>query len=204
MKGLTKKQQSILSFIEAYLAENGECPSVREIAEKHNISAPSSYMQLKALEKKGKILMHQGRGKGIRLKGETRKKLLLVPFYGKKPHSKDVSSTLSEERAEFLFPEGASSDGYFAFIATSDEMKNAGILKGDILCFSRDASFKNGDIVAVSATEAEDDEIIVRRIFSSPSRFELRPENDSVSSLFCQRPMVHGILYESWRNYDGS
>jgi SOS-response transcriptional repressor LexA len=53
MRGLTERQQEILDFIRAYVAEHGYPPIVREFAEPFGFSFQGAVRHINALERKG-------------------------------------------------------------------------------------------------------------------------------------------------------
>ena len=55
MKQITEKQQSVYNFILDYFMVNGYSPSIREIANKFNVTVKTSLDHVIALQKKGYI-----------------------------------------------------------------------------------------------------------------------------------------------------
>lgn len=63
---ITKKQQAVLDFIEAYSAKNGFAPSTYDIAEAFGWNSQNSaHLHLKALEARGLIKIARGVARGI-------------------------------------------------------------------------------------------------------------------------------------------
>jgi repressor LexA len=52
MKGLTKRQNEVLGFLEFYIDQNKFPPTIREISQNFQISVKGAYDHVKALEKK--------------------------------------------------------------------------------------------------------------------------------------------------------
>lgn len=71
MNELTRRQQEILDWIVAYIAANGESPTLRELADGFDFPAPSYVREhLNALERKGWISRRKQKKRSIRvLKG---------------------------------------------------------------------------------------------------------------------------------------
>jgi SOS-response transcriptional repressor LexA len=68
MIGLTHKQRDCLSFIRAYMAEHGICPSYREMREALALKSTSGSARLVlALEERGHIRRLPGRGRAIEI-----------------------------------------------------------------------------------------------------------------------------------------
>jgi repressor LexA len=64
---LTVTQQRILRFIRDSIADQGEAPTVAELAEAVSLRPSSVHYQLRELEAKGSIVREPGQARGIRL-----------------------------------------------------------------------------------------------------------------------------------------
>ena len=65
---LTRRQASILRFIESHIADRGYPPSVREVGEQFDIVSPNGVMcHFHALEAKGVIERDHNISRGIRV-----------------------------------------------------------------------------------------------------------------------------------------
>jgi repressor LexA len=67
MKGLTKRQNEVLGFLEFYIDQNKFPPTIREISQNFQISVKGAYDHVKALEKKGFIRTQDGRSRAIEI-----------------------------------------------------------------------------------------------------------------------------------------
>lgn len=64
---LTKREQDVLSFIKAFMVQNGYTPTIRDIADGvHLQSTSSAHRHFELLVAKGEITMH---GKGYSVRG---------------------------------------------------------------------------------------------------------------------------------------
>jgi len=67
MKGLTKKQAKVLSFIKDFIEKVGWPPSLGQIASHFGVSSKSAYEYVQALVKKGYIIKVPKIARGIKL-----------------------------------------------------------------------------------------------------------------------------------------
>jgi repressor LexA len=64
---LTDRQEQILRHIRMAIADQGEAPTVAELADRVGLAASTVHYQLRELETKGAIVREPGRPRGIRL-----------------------------------------------------------------------------------------------------------------------------------------
>ena len=139
MKDLTGKQQSILEYIESYIAGQGYPPTIREIGEQFSITAKGAYDHLKAIEKKGYIKCEKNRSRAIELLKTSSGSAPLetagvvnIPLLGRVAAGMPI---LAEENIEeyLAFPRVmVPENGVFALRVAGDSMKDAGIYDGVI------------------------------------------------------------------------
>src|SRR5699024_12164869 len=73
MGNLTPKQQRIYDFIQAFAAQHGYPPSVREIGAAVGLKSPSTvHFHLKGLEEAGILVKAEGKTRAITLAGAAR------------------------------------------------------------------------------------------------------------------------------------
>ena len=65
MKELTARQQEYLSYIKAFMREQGIPPAIRDLADHFDVAIRSSYGHVKALEKWGYIKTRPKTTRGI-------------------------------------------------------------------------------------------------------------------------------------------
>jgi repressor LexA len=64
---LTQRQRSVLDFLYAYTLAHGYQPSAREVLDRFRLSSLNSYgVHLRALERKGYLLVAVGRSRGVK------------------------------------------------------------------------------------------------------------------------------------------
>lgn len=157
---LSKRQKRILEMIEAYMAEWGYPPTIREIGDAVGISSTSvvSY-NLRVLERKGYLERSPEVSRGLRLMREEEElppssRGLTIPLLGTiaagepipVPES-DFSPTDYEEIA--VTPDIVSNpEGVYALQVKGDSMIDALIHDGDIVILRHQRTAENGDMVA--------------------------------------------------------
>ena len=153
---LTPRQQEILDFIRNTLEVLGAPPTRAEIANAFGFASHNAAEEhLKALARKGVIVLEPGSARGIRLVEQ-----LGLPLIGSVAAGSPIlavenmlgryalDANLFKPRADFLLRVRGLS------------MINAGILDGDLLAVHRSSEARNGQIVVARL----DDEVTVRAL----------------------------------------
>lgn len=166
---LTPRQQEILDFIRNTLEILGSPPTRAEIASAFGFaSANAAEEHLKALAKKGIIVLEPGAARGIRLVEQ-----LGLPLIGTVAAGSPIlaienvqgryalDASLFKPRADFLLRVRGLS------------MINAGIFDGDLLAVHRTSEARNGQIVVARL----DEEVTVKRFRQHGPMVELIAEN---------------------------
>jgi len=141
---LTNKQDAILIFIKKYIAKNDYPPTVREIAKAVNLSSPATvHVHLKNLIQKGYIKRNDNNHRMLEL---------LVPneFEASIDDKVSIKLVRNNKKNSTLNVLKSSIDKYdevVAFKMDNDNLKDFGILVGDILVFEIDNVFFSDDIV---------------------------------------------------------
>ena len=169
MVKLTPRQQEILDFIRSNVEMLGAPPTRAEIATAFGFSSHNAAEEhLKALAKKGVVVLEQGSARGIRLVEQ-----LGLPLIGSVAAGSPIlavenvqgryalDASLFKPRADFLLRVRGLS------------MLHAGILEGDLLAVHRCAEARNGQIVVARL----DDDVTVKRYRKHGSVVELIAEN---------------------------
>ena len=169
MLKLTPRQQEILDFIRNNVEMLGAPPTRAEIATAFGFASHNAAEEhLKALAKKGVIVLEPGSARGIRLVEQ-----LGLPLIGSVAAGSPIlavenvqgryalDASLFKPRADFLLRVRGLS------------MLHAGILEGDLIAVHRCAEARNGQIVVARL----DDEVTVKRYRKHGSVVELIAEN---------------------------
>lgn len=169
MDRLTPRQQEILDFIRNTLEILGAPPTRAEIASAFGFaSANAAEDHLRALAKKGAVVLEPGAARGIRLVEQ-----LGLPLVGTVAAGSPIlavenvlgryalDATLFRPKADFLLRVRGLS------------MINAGIFDGDLLAVHRTLEARDGQIVVARI----DDEVTVKRLRRHGPVLELMAEN---------------------------
>jgi repressor LexA len=201
MKGLTKRQNEVLGFLEFYIDQNKFPPTIREISQNFQISVKGAYDHVKALEKKGFIRTQDGRSRAIEI--SNRKTETIAKPYENIPILGRVAAgapLLAEENLEGQIPVPKSfldNGSHFALHVKGDSMSGAGILDGDTAILRKQQTANNGEIVVALVDEA----VTLKRFYKEASRVRLQPENPEYYPLYTQDVKVLGKLVTIIRQY---
>ena len=166
---LTPRQREILDFIRNTLENLGAPPTRAEIASafgfaSHN--APEEH--LKALARKGIIVLEPGSARGIRLVEQ-----LGLPLIGSVAAGSPVLAVENVQRRYTVDAALFKPRADFLLRVRGLSMINAGILDGDLLAVHRTSEARNGQIVVARL----DDEVTVKRFHQQDGVIRLIAEN---------------------------
>ena len=180
---LSERQQQVLDFIRATVADRGYPPSVREIGEAVGLSSPSTvHSHLSALVEAGAIRRDPTKPRAIEVLGadasepaaRRRDDLREVPLVGRIAAGRPVLATEDVEDV-FPLPESLVGSGpVFMLRVRGDSMMDAGILDDDLVVVRRQPDAADGDIVAAMV---EGEEATVKRLFRRDGKVVLHAEN---------------------------
>lgn len=193
-KGLTRRQQEILTFIQRYGDAHSYPPSVREIGQALGLTSSSTvHSHLSALEKKGYVRRDPSKPRALEiLKDEHEipaKKVVPLPVVG---HVTAGLPILAQQNIEDYFPlpqEFVRSDECFILKVRGDSMIDAGIYDGDLLVVRRQPTAKDRDIVVARI----DEEATVKRFFKEDGRIRLQPENPRMEPIYARDVAIEGV-----------
>ena len=185
MENLTPRQQEILNFIRSTLEVLGAPPTRLEICSAFGFASPNAAEDhLRALAKKGAIVLEPGSARGIRLVEQLGLPLIgtvaagspllaVENLLGRVPFSPDLFSP----RPDYLLK------------VRGNSMTGAGILDGDLLAVHKTGEAKNGQIVVARLG----DEVTVKRLKYKGGRVELLAENPDYAPIIVSRGTVFAI-----------
>jgi len=194
MEGLTAKQRQILEIIRSFIQEQGQSPTVREVAEIAGLRSSCTVQKhLEALERKGYIKKSHYKYRSIELTGlggfpPILRKMVHVPLVGSVAAGAPL---LAVENIEAVFPLPADivdDEDLFMLRVRGDSMIGAGINDGDYVVARRQASAYNGDIVVALIG----DEATVKRLFREDQKIRLQPENPALEPLIVDDATILG------------
>lgn len=167
--GLTPRQREILDFIRNTLEVLGAPPTRAEIANAFGFaSANAAEEHLKALAKKGNIVLEPGSARGIRLVEQLGLPLIgsvaagspLLAAENQRGHLQ-VDARLFSPRADYLLQ------------VRGNSMTGVGIFDGDLLAVHKTDEAHDGQIVVARLG----DEVTVKRLSRRDGKVELLAEN---------------------------
>lgn len=190
---LTPRQQEILDFIRSSLEVLGAPPTRTEICNAFGFASPNAAEDhLKALAKKGAIVLEAGSARGIRLVEQ-----LGLPLVGSVAAGSpllavenqlgrvQVQAGLFSPRADYLLK------------VRGNSMVDVGILDGDLLAVHKTSEARNGQIVVARLG----DEVTVKRLRRQGRRIELLAENPDFAPIEVEGPLaIEGIAVGLIRN----
>jgi repressor LexA len=192
MKDLSRRQRSILSFIEVFLDENDYPPTIRDIQRELGISSTSVVdYNLKVLEGRNYIRRNRNISRGIELvhRVSNRRNIVTIPVVGQIAAGQpipvpddligsDVTETI--ELSSDLVPD--SGRDLFALRVKGLSMVDALINDGDIVLLKHQQTCENGETVAVWLREQK--ETTLKRFYHEGDRVRLQPANAMMKPIY--------------------
>ncbi len=193
-KGLTRRQQEILTFVHRHSDAHGYPPSVREIGQALGLTSSSTvHSHLSALEKKGYVKRDPSKPRALEILRDEHdiptRKVVSLPVVGQVAAGQPI---LAQQNVEEYFPFPADfikSEESFILHVRGDSMIDAGILDGDLLVVRRQQTAKSGDIVVARLQ----DEATVKRYYRDGDRIRLQPENREMAPIYTRDVAIEGI-----------
>ena len=192
---LTNKQQEVLMYIRKMIRE-GLPPTIREIASEFGFSSTGTVRDyLRALCKKGYILLEEKKSRAIEL---TEKAMLTIPILGRVPAGVPVLAIENVEdyfNVDKLF---AQKDELFFLRVHGDSMIDAGIMPDDLVLVKKQPCAQDRDIVVCRV----DGEVTVKILRSRENKFFLEPANKNYSIISLnERSQIIGKVITAVRKY---
>lgn len=194
-----KKQynsDTVLSFIEKYMADNGYSPSVREVCKGCNIpSTATCFTILNDLAERG--LIEKSRvGENKRRAISVKQHAIKVPLVGTVAAGEPI---FTQENYEDFFSIPSNmfgSDDMFMLKVKGDSMIKIGMFNGDMIIVKKQETAENGEIVVALV----DDSATVKRFFKRGGKFILHPENDDMEDFIFDEVSILGKVVGLIRN----
>ncbi|MCC6790670.1 MAG: transcriptional repressor LexA [Thermomicrobiales bacterium] len=212
MKDLSRRQQSILEFIERFLDENDYPPTIRDIQTDLGISSTSVVdYNLKALEARGYIRRNSKISRGIELvnRGAGRRNVVAIPVIGQIaaglpiPVPGDLEGSDVTETVELGsdLVRGTGQD-LFALRVKGLSMIDAFINDGDVVVLRKQETCENGETVAVWLRDQR--ETTLKKFYLEGDRVRLQPENRTMEPIYtpAENVEVQGRLVTVVRSVD--
>lgn len=184
---LTARQQQVLDLIQQNIIKTGFPPTRAEIAKTLGFKSPNAAEDhLKALAKKGAIILTAGASRGIRLattnpdsninKEESfleKVSQILLPVIGHVAAGNPILAAEHIDREINVDPALFTQQPDFLLKVKGQSMKDIGILDGDLLAVKKYPEARNGQVIVARI----ENEVTVKRFIKKTSHIELLPEN---------------------------
>jgi repressor LexA len=190
---LTPRQREILDFIRNTLEILGAPPTRAEIAGAFGFASPNAAEDhLKALAKKGAVVLDPRSARGIRLVEQ-----LGLPLIGSVAAGSPILA-VENQLGRIQFDPGLFSPrADYLLKVRGNSMTGAGILDGDLLAVHKTSEARNGQIVVARI----EDEVTVKRLHKKGSRIELVAENPDYAPIVVTGPLaIEGLAVGLIRN----
>lgn len=207
-RGLTEKQERILSFIVEYVEDKGYPPSIREIGNHFDISSLRGVtVHLDALERKGYI-KRKNTARAITVIGKTgstspNHSVKFVPLVGTIAAGVPILAAQNVE-GQVPVPEEMVHNitGAFALQVKGDSMIGAHIMPRDLVVIRPQDTANNGDLVAFRLG----DEATVKHIQFTSDGVRLLASNPAYEPIEVKREdsQIIGRVVGLIRNYEGA
>jgi repressor LexA len=166
---LTPRQAEILQLIRDSVEADGAPPTRAEIAKFFGFRSPNAAEEhLRALARKGAIVLEEGRARGIRLLVD-----LGLPLIGRVAAGSPILATEHVQGRYQVDPAMFKPRADYLLRVCGMSMRDAGILDGDLLAVHQTTEVRSGQIVVARLH----DEVTVKRLRRKGNIVELLPEN---------------------------
>jgi len=205
MKGLTKRQSEVLSFLYEFKQEKGYSASYRDIARHFGFSTKAAFDHMKALQKKGAISSEDNVSRSNSIIAtdlvDSDAFTISVPILGRVAAGLPLICEENKD-GEVAIPASllrSRNATYFAMKVKGESMIELGIMDGDLAILEQCETAENGEIVMASLGDY--DGVTLKKFYLHPGNIELRPANPAFNPLFTRACKVLGKLVLSLRSY---
>ena len=203
---LTKKQKTVLTFLQENDASDGGCPSYREIGKRLGIQSTNGVNRhIEALIKKGFIQKAPGKARALRILRGRSPRMISVSMLGTIPAGfPDDSGAQEQLEPVFLQIDPAligvgQTARLFAVQAKGNSMRDAGIVDGDFAVFEDRPAMANEIVAALLDRQST----LKRLIFQGGKAF-LKAENVDFPEMHPQEELtVQGVVVALLRRIGG-
>lgn len=203
---LGKRQIAIYDFIRTYTDEHGYPPSVREIGAAVGLASPSTvHMHLKVLEERGLIKRDSKKPRTIEVMDDRADKadaqqplanvtedvasnVIRLPLVGRVAAGVPILAEQNVEETLALPTSVVGDASSFVLRVRGESMINAGIFDGDYIVVKEQHDAHDGEIVVALL----DDSATVKTFYREHDRVRLQPENDMMSPIYVENPVILG------------
>jgi repressor LexA len=175
---LTARQQKVLDWIRRHLESTGMPPTRAEIAAGLGFrTASSAEDHLRALARKGVLVMTPGASRGLRLRETPELPGTGLPLVGRVAAGSPILAAEHIEAHVRLDPALFTPRADYLLRVRGQSMRDAGILDGDFLAVHRSTEARSGQIVVARLAGRSGDEVTVKRLKRRGGQLLLVAEN---------------------------
>lgn len=204
---LGKRQLAIYDFIRSYTDEHGYPLSVREIGAAVGLASPSTvHMHLKVLEERGLIKRDSKKPRTIEVMQDRQSpdadagqplasvsedvgsNVIRLPLVGRVAAGVPILAEQNVEETLALPTSVVGDASSFVLRVRGESMVNAGIYDGDYIVVKEQRDAHDGEIVVALI----DDSATVKTFYRERDRVRLQPENDTMSPIYVENPIILG------------
>lgn len=199
---LTPKQQTVLTFIQNYVAEYSYAPTIAEICQGLGLSSTSTvHKHLKTLTDKGYLETMTGRTRGLSVKPEPIQQVacIEVPLLGRVTAGQPIE--MNEIPETIALPESMLARGEtFVLEVKGESMIDEAIKDGDYVIVEKRDSAHNGDMVIACIDNTD---VTLKRIYREGNHVRLQPSNASMKPIIVENRdvTIKGIVIGILRKY---
>lgn len=205
MDTLTIKQQKILDFIEKHRIEQNYPPTLKEIAEKFNVTIGTVQDHISALQRKGYLERRKDIARGFRvIKTDSRisdykrkADVNFIPLYGNVAAGEPIFAGDNIQGYITMEKNTAGHNIHFALRVKGDSMTDSGIYDGDIVIVRKQDTAEDGEIVIALL----DDEATVKTLRNKRIKAYLEASNSKYKSIINKPFSIIGKVIELRREY---
>jgi len=181
MTTLSPRRTAILTFIRDRIAQQGQPPSLAEIAEAFGFASRSvARKHVVALTEAGFIEVNPHQARGIRLLNQgPRPELLDIPVLGRVAAGAPIGVDAEVHSRLMLDASMFSRTPDYLLRVQGDSMIEDGILDGDLVAVCRSAEARNGQIVVARL----DGEVTIKRLERIADGVRLLPRNPAYAPI---------------------
>jgi len=175
---LTARQQKVLDWIRRHLESTGMPPTRAEIAAGLGFrTASSAEDHLRALARKGVLMMTPGASRGLRLREMPELPGTGLPLVGRVAAGSPILAAEHIEAHLRVDPALFTPRADYLLRVRGQSMRDAGILDGDFLAVHRGSDARSGQIIIARLAGRGGDEVTVKRLKRRGGQFLLVAEN---------------------------
>lgn len=198
---LTKRQKEILTYLKAFLGDQGYSPTLEEIADHFGMASLNGvYKHLKVLEERGFIRRLSNRARSIQiLEPEKESHSPALPLLGYVAAGNPIEAVVNSDEVsvpEMFLTRGSN----YVLRVAGDSMIDEHIQDGDLIIIEQRQDAHNGETI-VALVDGE--EATLKRYYREGTRIRLQPANETMTPIFVDesRLTIQGIVVGLMRRY---